>query len=429
MRRGVARLAEHAHHHAAAVVRPDGAVGRQRIGAVALVAVDGRGGEGGRTFRMLQQPGEILHAERRQAVLVREGVALVLTLDQRLMQVPAARHHVGQRRPAHEAGEIAVAARDLLHRRAEQDHGVGGFKAHERAEGEFALAGAELDLYRAQRQAERGNAAPQDRHRRIEHVEARFGEVLVALIEQAQLRRLRRPGGVLRLKPRVLQLEQMEFHFQPGAEVEAGRGQRVERLAATRAGGEWHRLAVAEVDIAKHPAGLVGPRQHAERRGVGDHDEIACALHLFHGKAAAGGEHRIDGAVRGILGEQRRRHGDAAAQCAHHFGGEQCLAAQYAVLVGEREAHQLQAVLLDCPLDGARGALLLGRPQAVAGDEVAQFGGLTGRHGLIPRALARRRAPHAHSPSSWPGVCWLRSSANSPASRRWGRCRRWPPGR
>ena len=32
-----------------------------------------------------------------------------------------------------------------------------------------------------------------------------------------------------------------------------------------------------------------------ERRGIGDHDEIAATLHLRHGEAAAGGEHRIDG--------------------------------------------------------------------------------------------------------------------------------------
>ena len=147
------------------------------------------------------------------------------------MQMPAARHHVGQCRPAHEAREQAVAARDLLHRRAEQHHGVGAGQAGLRAEGEFDLARAELDFDRAQRQAKRLDAAAQDLDRRIEHVVTALGEILVALREQAHLRRLRRPGGVGRRQPRVLQLEQMEFDFEAGEIVEAGFGERRQRLA------------------------------------------------------------------------------------------------------------------------------------------------------------------------------------------------------
>src|SRR5262249_57494941 len=48
--------AEHAEHHPAIVPPPDHAVGRQRIGAIALVAVDGRGGEGSRRARMDEKP-------------------------------------------------------------------------------------------------------------------------------------------------------------------------------------------------------------------------------------------------------------------------------------------------------------------------------------------------------------------------------------
>ena len=133
------------HHDAAIVAAPDGAVGRQRIGAVALVAVDGRRGEGGGRARMREQAAEIMTAERRQPVRHRRRhCACDLRLDQRLMQMPAARHHMRQRRPAHEAREIAVAARDLLHRRAEQDHGVGGGKARLRAEGELAPGSARV---------------------------------------------------------------------------------------------------------------------------------------------------------------------------------------------------------------------------------------------------------------------------------------------
>ena len=60
-----------------------------------------------------------------------------------------------------------------------------------RAEGEFALARPEFDFERAQRQAERDEVACAEQGEdRIELIEARFGEILKALREQAHLRRL-----------------------------------------------------------------------------------------------------------------------------------------------------------------------------------------------------------------------------------------------
>ena len=47
-----------------------------------------------------------------------------------------------------------MAARDLLHRAAQQHHRVGGGQAGAGAKRELELARAELDLERAQRQAE-----------------------------------------------------------------------------------------------------------------------------------------------------------------------------------------------------------------------------------------------------------------------------------
>jgi hypothetical protein len=91
-----------------------------------------------------------------------------------------------------------------------------------RPEGEFALARAELDFHRAQRHAERGDAAADRLERRIDLIETALGKILVALVEQAHLGRARRPGGVLRRQPRILQLEQMEFDFQAGEVIEAG---------------------------------------------------------------------------------------------------------------------------------------------------------------------------------------------------------------
>ena len=117
----------------------------------------------------------------------------------------------------------AIAPGDLLGGGAEQDHRIGGGKAGLRTEGEFALARPELDFERAQRHAERHDAAPDRLQRRVELIEAALGQILVALIEQTDFRRERRPGGVGRGKARILQLEEMKFHLEPGQKVKAGR--------------------------------------------------------------------------------------------------------------------------------------------------------------------------------------------------------------
>ena len=318
------------------------------------------------------------------------------------MQVPAARHHVGQLRPAHEARVIALPAADLLHRAAEQHHGVGGREADLGLEGELALARPELDLDRAQRQTERHHVAADRLQHRLQLIEARLGEILIAGREHAHLRRLARPAGVGGIEPRILDLEHMEFDFETGDVVEAGIAEPVEHLTIEMARRERHRLAVLEIDVAQHPAGLRRPWQHAERGRVGDHQEIAAAFHLRHAEAAAGGEHREHGLVRGVLGEQRG--GDRAA-VAHHLGGvagDDGLAAQDAVLVGKREPHDLEALLLDQPL-GPRGGLeLLLAPQTVALDE-----------GLGGGAFLRRRHDREVIPSPQPGPPHSPSSVNA----------------
>lgn len=110
-----------------------------------------------------------------------EGVLATGARHQRLVQMPAAGKNVRQLRPAHEGRVIAVAARDLLHRRTEQHHGVGRGKAHSGREGEFALARAELDLDRAQRQPEREDVAADDLERRLHLIVALLGEILIAV--------------------------------------------------------------------------------------------------------------------------------------------------------------------------------------------------------------------------------------------------------
>ena len=333
--------------------------------------------------------------------------------------------------------------RDLLGRRPEQNHRVGSGKPRQRAEGEFALARPELDFQRAQRHAERCDAAPDRLQRRIDLIEPRFGQILIALIEQRHFGRARRPRRIFRREPRIFQLEEMKFNFEPGEEIETLRRKPRQRVAQDLPRRERHRLAVGEKDIAEQPAGIgraviLRPRQHLKRCRVGDHDEIAAALHFRHVEAAAGGEHRIDGFVRGVLGKERRRHGDAARHRAQRVGGHQSLAAQHAVLVGKREAHQFELVALDLLRDGLGLPRLFGGPETVTLDETCGGSisrrhccgewGVASRRMKCTRVFAIRHFPFANSSFSCPaGACWC--SANSPANPRPDRCRRRKPGR
>ena len=178
----------------------------------------------------------------------------------------------------------------------------------------------------------------------------------------------------------------MEFDFEPGEEVVAlGRKPR-ERIAQDLARGERHALAVGEINIAEEPAGVRRPGQNLKGVRIGDHDEIAGALHLVHGETAAGGEDRIDGLVRRILGKERRGHGHAALHQGRRVGGDHRLAAQHAVLIGEGKANELELVFLDRLRDRLGAARLLVGPQIVALDEGSdrQNDGVTPSCTVIP---------------------------------------------
>ena len=114
---------------------------------------------------------------------------------------------------------------------------------------------------------------------------------------------------------------------------------------------------------------FVRPGQHTEGRGIGDHDEIAAALHFRHGEAAAGVNTgntvrcEVSFASNVVVMVTPARM-SFAGLARHHR-----LAAQHAVLIGEREADQFELVLLDRGFDAARRALLRRRPQTVALDE------------------------------------------------------------
>src|SRR5229473_6944862 len=100
------------------------------------------------------------------------------------MQMPPARHHICHFGPAHEARVIALSPADLLYGAAEQDHRVRGRESHLRMERELALARAELDFDRAQRQPERADLAAHCFQDRLHLIEASFSEILMALREQ-----------------------------------------------------------------------------------------------------------------------------------------------------------------------------------------------------------------------------------------------------
>src|SRR5262245_4198805 len=82
-RRLITLPAKRTDHYAAIVVAPDHAIGRQRIGAIALVAVDRRRREGRCCTRMRKQPAQEVARELRQRLVRRhEGIRTACLLAQ-----------------------------------------------------------------------------------------------------------------------------------------------------------------------------------------------------------------------------------------------------------------------------------------------------------------------------------------------------------
>src|SRR5581483_12013384 len=136
---------------------------------------------------------------------------------------------------------------------------------------ELALARAELHLDRAQRQAQRDDAAAQRLEYRLHLIEARLGEILVALRDQAHLGGLRRPCRIGGGEPWIVDAEKMQLDLEPSEEIEAGLAELVQRFRIEPPRRKRHRLAVAEIDVAKEPTGLLRPGQHAEARRIRHH--------------------------------------------------------------------------------------------------------------------------------------------------------------
>jgi hypothetical protein len=123
------------------------------------------------------------------------------------------------------------------------------------------------------------------------------------------------------------------------------------------------------MNIAQQPASRRRPRQYAEAQWIRHHQHIGGAFHLRHAKTAAGAEHREYGAVRGILGEHRGGDGASALERAQRLARDQRLAPQDSVLIGEREADDLELLLFDDPREARRRFLLLARPETVTLDK------------------------------------------------------------
>src|SRR5439155_12034127 len=131
-----------------------------------------------------------LAAERSQEVGVGdERVRAGRAVDERLVQVPAAREEVRERRPAHERREEPTPLADRLHRAAEEDHRVRRGEALHRPVRELDLAGTPLILDRARRQTDVPEPVTDRLERLADAVEPRVGEELVATLEDLDLRR------------------------------------------------------------------------------------------------------------------------------------------------------------------------------------------------------------------------------------------------
>ena len=319
--------------------------------------------------------------------------------------------------------------------------------------GEFALARAELDLDRSQGQAERQHVAADDFQRRLHLVVALLGQILIAVREQADGGRASGLAGVFRRHVRVFELEEVEFDLQPRDEIVAALSELIENRAIEMPRRERHRAAVVEVEVAQQPARRRRPWQHAKGRRIRHHQNVGGAFHLLHAEAAARREHRKHRLVRGVLGQHRGGDGAAAFERRQRFAGHQRLAAQDAVLVGERQPDDFEIFLFDDSAQAAGGFLLLFRPETVTFDETQRVILPSCRHSGVMRSIETRNLEHssrcaiAHlrsGPSHRPGMTVLeitppptdagscrrsRSAPARPTARRGGVSRRLPSSR
>ena len=262
-----------------------------------------------------------------------------------LVQVPPARHHARQARPAHEAGMQSLPGAHLLHGGAHEDQLVGRQHPLRRPEGELDLAWPELHLERAERQVQRLERAAQGLHHRVERVVTQFCEVLIAGVEQ------RGQSGAAVSAHRAAR-DDVAFDLYARGEAQPPLLQLGHLSGQQRARGEGHGAPVREEQVAQQPAGMRRPGQHAEGRGIGQHDHVRRPPQRRVRKGAAAVEHRERGFAREVLHQQRGRGVGAVGQQPGRLRRHQRLAAEHAMRVGEGQPHHLQPITGD-----ARGDL------------------------------------------------------------------------
>ena len=147
-----------------------------------------------------------------------------------------------------------MAPAHLLDRAAQQRHRVRAGQPGLRAEGELKLARTVLDFEGAQRQAERLHVLAQQLGDRFHLVVALFGEQLIAVREQLDIRRRAGLAGVRAAHVLRGELEDVKLDLQPGDEAETLRSERVERAGELVAGAEGGDAAIRKIRVAQNPA-------------------------------------------------------------------------------------------------------------------------------------------------------------------------------
>ncbi len=353
---------------------PGDPIGRQRVRPEAPVTVHGRRGEGGGPRRVFEQAAEIGFARRRQhfAFPVRHEQVAPGSVDQRLMQVPAARIVARNRRTRHERCEIAHAPANLPGRRTEQDEIVRCFQRRARREGAFDLARTPFIFQRAQRKPELFIGVGQRRQHRLHEIEIALGMQRVAGLDRnrgdrpaARSRRADIFGGEMRL----VHAQQIPLDFQPDDGAHAARVEPPQLPTQEMARRKMERRAVGEIFVAQHPADVGRPGQYAKRRRIGHDDQVGRSGHLVEAHAAAAGKGREDAPTGGI----ERRGGDVdvvtVLQRTEKSRYGQRLGARGPVRIGPGDADQPQLFALDVLRQLARLSVLVLRPQIVAGYE------------------------------------------------------------
>ena len=236
-----------------------------------------------------------------------------------------------------------MSPRDLLDGGADQDRLIGQFNAVGGSKGELHLTGAVLGLDRPRRQAQRREVA-------LDRLEQRFNLIGVVLGQQVPPR-----VDALVVTGGFIDAVEMELHLETSAQPQSSIRQPLMRFGTDPARRQLDRSTSDAVQVTEHPPGAVQPRQHAKRGGVGDHEHVARPHHRGERWAAVGLPEAERVVPAGVLGEQRSRKRDAAAQRVGDLRRVENLAVQQPVLVGERDPNASQPQVANLVFDCGRG--------------------------------------------------------------------------